>query len=156
VGVTVVVGNPKPASRTLEAAVGVATRLAGPPDTVIDLVELGAGLIGGGDPDVAAAVAKVGSSPAAVFASPTFKATYTGLLKLFLDQFGSGGLRGVVAFPVMLGGAWGHALAPEVFLKPVLVELGATCPVRGLYMLDSDYQAPEGLDRWVEEARRFV
>jgi FMN reductase len=56
----------------------------------------------------------------------------------------------------MLGGAYQHALAPEVFLKPVLVELGATCPVRGLYLLDSDYESPDGLDGWLESARSWL
>jgi FMN reductase len=155
--VAVVVGNPKPQSRTLEAATGLATRLADePPNLVIDVVELGAGLLGWGDPAVAAAVAGVQSAGAVVVASPTYKASYTGILKLFLDQFATGSLTGVVAFPVMLGGAWLHSLAPEVFLRPVLVELGATCPVRGLYLLDSDYHDPPGLDGWVQEARRFV
>jgi FMN reductase len=56
----------------------------------------------------------------------------------------------------MLGGAWSHALAPEVFLKPVLVELGASCPVSGLYLLDTDYESPAGLDDWIESARRFI
>jgi len=76
--------------------------------------------------------------------------------KTNLDQFATGSLAGVVAFPLMLGGAWLHSLAPEVFLRPVLVELGATCPVRGLYLLDSDYHDPPGLDGWVQEARRFL
>ena len=155
--VAVVVGNPKPASRTLDAATRIAERIGGkPPEVVIDLVDLGAGLLGWGDPAVASALEQVQQSTAVVVASPTYKATYTGLLKLFLDQIPSGGLAGVVAFPVMLGGAWAHALAPEVFLKPVLVEVGATCPVRGLYLLDSDYESPEGLEEWVAEARRFV
>jgi FMN reductase len=91
-----------------------------------------------------------------VVASPTYKATYTGVLKLFLDQFSAGWLNGVVAFPLMLGGAWVHALAPEVFLKPVLVELGAFCPVRGLYLLETDYESPDGLDDWIDTARRFL
>jgi FMN reductase len=43
-----------------------------------------------------------------------------------------------------------------VFLKPVLVELGATCPVRGLYLLESDYIDPPGIEEWLEEAREFV
>lgn len=155
--VSVVVGNPKARSRTLDAAVGVATRLAGrPPDTVLDLVELGPGLLSYGDPAVADAIASVRASTAVVVASPTYKATYTGLLKLFLDQFPSGALAGVVAFPLMLGGAWQHALAPEVFLRPVLVELGASCPVRGLYLLETDYESPEGLDAWVAEARSWL
>ena len=155
--VAVVVGNPKPASRTLDAATRIAERVAGhPPELVIDLIELGPGLLGWGDEAVGKAVADVQAARAVVFASPTYKATYTGLLKLFLDQFAAGSLDGVVAFPMMLGGAWMHALAPEVFLKPVLVELGASCPVRGLYLLDSDYESPAGLDEWVESARRFL
>ncbi len=155
--VAVVVGNPKPRSRTLEAATELAARLGGErPELVIDVVDLGAGLLGWGDEAVGAAVAGVRSAGAVVVASPTFKASYTGILKLFLDQVPTGSLAGVVAFPVMLGGAWLHSLAPEVFLRPVLVELGASCPVKGLYLLDSDYHDPPGLDDWVREARRFL
>ena len=155
--VGVVVGNPKPASRTLDAATKIAERLSGrAPEMVIDLVDLGPGLLGWGDEAVGKAVAEVQAAEAVVFASPTYKASYTGLLKLFLDQFAAGSLRGVIAFPVMLGGAWMHALAPEVFLKPVLAELGASCPVPGLYLLDSDYESPAGLDEWIELARRFL
>lgn len=153
----VVVGNPKPASRTLDAAVAVATALGGEsPGVVIDVVSLGAGLLGFGDSAVAEAVDQVRAAPAVVVASPTYKASFTGVLKAFLDQFPGGGLSGIVAFPMMLGGAWGHSLAPEVFLKPVLVELGATCPVGGLYLLDSDYEAPAELEAWLQRARPFV
>src|SRR5437667_11076430 len=153
----VVVGNPKPASRTLDAATKVASRLDGrPPDTVIDLVDLGPGLLGWGDEEVGRAVAQVEGASWVVVASPTYKAAYTGLLKLFLDQFAAGSLAGVVAFPLMLGGAWVHSLAPEVFLKPVLAELGASCPMPGLYLLDTDYESPAGLEEWIELARRFI
>ena len=56
----VVVGNPKPASRTLDAATNVASRLAGrPADVVIDLVELGPALLTSGDDEVARAVGQV-------------------------------------------------------------------------------------------------
>lgn len=155
--VAVVVGNPKPASRTRQAAILVAEALAGsPPGAVIDVVELGAGLLGWGDPAVAAAVEQVRQADVAVVASPTFKATYTGVLKLFLDQVPTGGLAGVVAVPVMLGGGPGHALAPELLLKPVLVELGATCPTKGLYLLDSTYTEPTALDPWLPTARAQV
>jgi len=62
------------------------------------------------------------------------------LLKLFLDQFATAtGLEGVVAVPLMLGAGPGHALAPDLLLKPVLVELGATTPAPGFYQLDSAY-----------------
>jgi FMN reductase len=155
--VAVVVGNPKPASRTLDASTRVATRLGGEaPAVVIDVISLGAGLLTWGDPAVNEAVTAVRQSDAVVVGSPTYKASYTGVLKLFLDQFSAGWLNGVVAFPLMLGGAWTHALAPDVFLKPVLVELGAFCPLRGLYLLETDYEAPDGLDDWIGAARRFL
>jgi FMN reductase len=155
--IAVVVGNPKPRSRTLDAATRVASALAGGPVVVeIDLVSLGPGLLAWGDVGTAAAVKAVCACDAAVFASPTFKATYSGLLKLFLDQIPAGGLAGTVAFPLMLGTGLRHALAPELLLKPVLVELGATCPTRGLYLLDSDYESPSELQPWLEDAARFT
>jgi len=149
VHIAVVTGNPKPASRTLDAAVHLATRIAGePPTTVVDVVDLGPGLLGWGDPTVKAAVAAVQEADVVVFASPTYKATYTGLLKLFIDQFLADGLTGVVAIPLMLGAGLGHAMAPDLLLKPVLVELGATCPTRGLYLLDSDFTSEEAVGPW--------
>jgi len=155
--VTVVAGNPKPASRTLDAAKLVAERLTGaPPDIVIDVIELGAGLLGWGDPAVAEAVEQVKRSDVLVCASPTFKATYTGVLKLFLDQFGAGSLAGVTAFPLMLGAGPGHALAPELLLRPVLVELGASCPAAGLYLLDSQYTDKASWAGWLETATRVL
>jgi FMN reductase len=89
--VTVVVGNPKPQSRTLAAANLVAQQLTGrEPDVVIDLTIFGAALLDWSDPHVSAAVATVTASELVVVASPTYKASYTGLLKLFLDRFGGG------------------------------------------------------------------
>ena len=148
-----VVGNPKPASRTADAAQRLAVALGADEVELIDLIELGPGLIGWGDERVKAAVARVQASDLAIFASPTFKATYTGLLKLFLDQFATAtGLEGVVAVPLMLGAGPAHALAPDLLLKPVLVELGAITPAPGLYQLDSAYlddpKATEYAARW--------
>lgn len=138
---TVVAGNPKAGSRTLDAATRLARTLTDTePDHVVDVVELGPGLLGWGDDRVRAAVETVTSSDLVVFASPTFKATYTGILKLFLDQFATGdGLRDVTAVPLMLGAGPAHAMAPDLLLKPVLVELGATCPAAGLYLIDATY-----------------
>jgi FMN reductase len=153
----VVVGNPKPMSRTRAAAVLVAERLTGaPPAHVIDVVDLGPGLLGWGDPKVAEAKEIVNSADLLVVASPTYKATYTGLLKLFLDQFGAGELGQIPTFPLMLGGSLAHSLAPELTLRPVLVEIGASCPSPSLYLLDSDYETSPDLDKWLEIARRHV
>jgi FMN reductase len=153
----VVVGNPKPNSRTRAAAELVAEKLTGvAPQHVIDVVDLGAGLLEWGDPKVAEAKEIVKSADLLVIASPTFKATYTGLLKLFLDQFGAGELGKFSTFALMLGGSLAHSLAPELTLRPVLVEIGASCPAPGLYLLDSDYETSPELEKWLEVARRHV
>ena len=155
--VVVVVGNPKPRSRTYEAAHLVAEKLTGRhPDRVIDLADLGAALLDWNEPDVAETVEAVQSASLLVVASPTYKATYTGLLKLFLDRINTGALAGVTAVPLMLGGHWRHSLAADLLLKPILVELGATCPTRGLFLLDSDYTASDELERWLRTARPQV
>lgn len=154
-----VVGNPRPKSRTYDAAQVVAEQLTGHgPDLSFDLAEFGAGLLDWSDPDVSAAVEQVQAASLVVVASPTYKATYTGLLKLFLDRFGAGSLAGTTAIPLMLGGDWRHSLAPEVFLKPVLAEIGASTPTRGLFLLDSDAEAgfarSPTLTAWLDVARR--
>lgn len=151
---TVVVGNPKARSRTSTAAAEVAAFVADhlgadPEVTTVELPDLGAGLLGWGDPSVAEAVAAAKGADLLVVASPTYKATYTGLLKLFLDQIGADDLAGVVTIPVMVGAGAGHALAVETHLRPVLVELGATMPTRGLYLQEAELaDLTPVLDTW--------
>jgi FMN reductase len=157
VSVAVLVGNPKPNSRTLAAAVSVAEALTGStPDAVIDVAALGPGLLGWGDAAVGAALEAVRGCDYLVCASPTYKATYTGLLKLFLDQVPTKGLDGIVAFPLMLGAGPHHAMAPELLLKPVLVELGASCPAPALYLLDSDWEDSAATTAWLPSAQRWI
>jgi FMN reductase len=157
VTVAIVVGNPKPRSRTFQAANLVAEKLTGAPaDFVVDLADVGEALLDWSSPQVAAIVNEVAASDIVIFATPTYKGTFTGLLKLFLDRVGTGALAGKPAVAMMLGGDLRHALAPEVFLKPVLVELGASCGAAGLFLLETDYQGSDALDRWVERARPLL
>lgn len=155
--VAVVVGNPKPASRTLDAATYLARELAGQePDLVVDLATLGPALLDWSDADVAGLVDQVGKAALVVVASPTYKGAYTGLLKLFLDRFAGGtGLTGV-AIPLLLGGSPAHALAPELTLRPVLTEIGATVPGRGLYVIDKQYDDPAAFADWLTATRPIV
>ena len=156
--VAILVGNPRPRSRTYSAAEAVVERLTGrAPDLAVDLVDFGPALLDWSDPGVAQAVTDLQAVDLLVVASPTYKATYTGLLKLFLDRFAAGSLRRVTTIALMLGGDWRHSLAPEAFLKPVLAELGAANPTRGLFLLDSEHETrwadSEGLATWLELAR---
>jgi FMN reductase len=155
--VTIVVGNPKARSRTYQAANSVAEKLTDrPADLVVDLADLGAALLDWSSIEVADLVDSVVSSSMVIFASPTFKGTYTGLLKLFLDRIGTGSLAGKPAVAFMVGATLRHALAPEVFLRPVLVELGASCPAPGLFVLESEYKGSATLDDWAQRARPLL
>jgi FMN reductase len=153
----VVVGNPKPNSRTLAATIHLSRELAGhDPELVVDLATLGSALLDWSSPDVASLVERVGRADLVVFGSPTYKGAYTGLLKLFLDRFEAGrGLSGV-AVPLMLGGSAAHSLAPELTLRPVLTEIGGTVPGRGLYVVDSRYRDPAAYDAWLADTRPLV
>jgi FMN reductase len=155
--IAVITGNPKPASRTHGVALAVASALGSVPEPVVDLSEYAPRLFDWADSELSALTASVAAADVAVFASPTYKAAYTGLLKAFLDRYGSNGLAGVVAVPVMTGGGPGHALAVEVHLRPVLVELGATVPARGLYVTEPELpDLDAAISRWGEAALPLI
>jgi FMN reductase len=135
-------GNPRPQSRTHGLACTLAAQIARAlPDAAVaetDLAELGPRVLDPADPAAAGAVTRVLEADVLVVASPTYKATYSGLLKAFLDRFGTGGLAGRSAVPVLLGGAPDHKLAVDLHFAPLLLELGARVPVRGLFVLESE------------------
>jgi FMN reductase len=143
--VGVVVGNPRVGSRTKVVAEEVARQVAdavgGEVGVVLDLAEWGPAVLDFGDAAVAEGVDAIRACDVVVVASPTYKATYTGLLKAFLDRFQGPALAGRVAVGVMVGGSAHHALAGEVHLRPLLVELGAVVPARNLYVIDSELEA---------------
>jgi FMN reductase len=157
--VGVVVGNPKARSRTLDVAARVATvaaqvtGLEAHERITVDLADLGSQLFDWRSPEVRAAVDSVRTCALAVVASPTYKASYTGLLKSFLDWFSTTDLLGVCVIPVMVGAGRDHALAVEVHLRPVLVELGATLPTRGLFVTEDQLDVLDDVvGAWLEEA----
>src|SRR5204862_4455592 len=70
------------------------------------------------------------------FASPIRRGAYTWLLKLFADELPSHALAGKIAIPVMVAGAPRHALTADMHLRPLLIELGASCPTPALFALE--------------------
>jgi FMN reductase len=158
VNIAVVVGNPKSGSRTLRVASAVADALERPGDaagrTTVDLAEVAPELFDPRSVTVSGLLDEVATSDLVVVASPTYKATFTGLLKAFLDRYGNNALAATVAVPVMTGGAPIHALAPEVFLRPVLIELGASVPSRGLFVTEDKFDdLDEVVSDWALHAR---
>lgn len=157
--IVIVVGNPKVASRTLNAAEAVADRAAAaagidPADrSIIEVAELASSLFDWSSAEVRAKVEQLSAARLAIIATPVYKATYTGLLKSFLDWFGQTGLDGVTAIPVMVGAAANHALAVELHLRPLLVEIGASVPTRGVYVMEDQLEQLDGvIESWAATA----
>lgn len=151
---SVVVGNPKAGSRTRTVAEDLAERIAAltgaSVEETIDLADHAAEIFAWPSPALDALADRVSRSAYVVFASPTYKASYTGLLKAFLDRYPSDALAGTVAIPVFTIGSDAHALAVEHTLRPLLVELGASVPTRGLSFPTPRFEErDEILDAWV-------
>ncbi|WP_439661503.1 NADPH-dependent FMN reductase [Lentzea sp. HUAS TT2] len=128
----VLVGNPRPASRTLQAALALREALASTLGVPVDGPVIEAATLAPAvftEPDtIKAALQTLGQADVLVVATPTYKAAYTGLLKAVLDQAPPGWLKGKIAVPLQIAASDKHALAVEVHLRPVLAELGALVP----------------------------
>jgi FMN reductase len=155
--VNVVVGNPKPRSRTARIATQLVEALlpAGSFElSVIDLADHAHQIFDWPSEDMSALNDKVAQGDLLIAGSPTYKATYTGLLKAFFDRYPNLGLRGVVAIPVMTGNDPRHAMALEMGLRPLLIELGALVPTQSLYFLMNQMGDIDAiLSEWAQEAR---
>lgn len=165
---TTLIGNPKPHSRTRTVALATAaalrarlTHCATPvaTPTVIDLSELTAELVGQGSrPETLDEVLEAVRRPGLLLvASPTFKAAYSGLLKLFVDVLPRGALAGVVAVPLMTAARSGHRHVVDTYLGALLAEVGACVPTSGLCVLERDFDTAEiGIGLWLDRAAPAV
>lgn len=157
--IVTLVGNPKPASKTLDVGREIAGQIVKKlaeksvqsQSELVDIATLGAGLLDWGSKEVAEVVERTLAADLLIVATPTYKATYTGLLKLFLDRIQQNALLGHTAIPVMVAATPLHGLAGETHLRPLLVELGASCPTRAFFILESQLEElPSIVAKWLE------
>lgn len=153
---SVLVGNPKAESRTLQVAETLAEEIAAVLNVErrpsIDLALYAQHMFEWPCDLMAELNEVVATSDLVIVASPTYKATYTGLLKSFLDRYPNCGLAGVTAIPVMTGASQMHAMAVDTGLRSLLVELGASVPTRGMYFQMSQMATlREDVKSWVAE-----
>ncbi|MBU5670296.1 NADPH-dependent FMN reductase [Paenibacillus brevis] len=146
--VTVINGTPTPGSR-LTAIIALAEELLAQEGIEVNHVN-----VGELPPEdlihtkfeseaIVKANALVAEADAVIVASPVYKASYTGVLKTFLDLVPQKGLAGKIILPLFIGGSLAHLLSIDYSLKPVLSALGARHILGGVYTIDSQVARTE-------------
>jgi FMN reductase len=140
--IVIVSGHPRSGSRTLRLAAEVGQRFAErgglTPPVVVDVSQLGAGLLGPDDPLTGTALAEVQDASVLIVASPTLQGSYSGMLKVFFERLPANALAGIVAIPVVTAGSQELADVAESFLARLLSELGAEVVDFGLTAIEPE------------------
>jgi len=136
-------GSPSAASKSRRVLEDVLTSLgeAGASTTLVDLAALPADALLGrrASADVEEALASVASADVVAVSTPVYRATYSGLLKVFCDLFAPGALVGKVAIPIATGGGPAHALCIDHGLRPLLASVGGVVVSAGIYGTDAEF-----------------
>ena len=88
--------------------------------------------------------AQVASADGLVVATPVYKASLTGALKVLLDLLPERALEHKAVLPLASGGSPAHLLAVDYALKPVLAALKAQEMLPGVFAVDKQIAYPEG------------
>ncbi|MEV7864055.1 NADPH-dependent FMN reductase [Streptomyces hirsutus] len=105
------------------------------------------------DPRIAEALEQVALADGIVLATPTYKASFSGLLKTFLDLLPQHGFTHKVVLPLATGGSTAHVLVLDYALRPVAHSLGARHVVQSFFLLDTHLtRLDDGLDIRPESA----
>jgi FMN reductase len=119
------------------------------------------------DPAISEALERVSRADGIVLATPTYKASFSGLLKTFLDLLPQYGFTHKVVLLLATGGSVAHLLVLDYALRPVAHSLGARHVVQSFFLLDKhvEYQRdglrilPEStgmLDDVIEQFRKSL
>lgn len=160
-------GSPASNSRTRRLLEYALERLQrdGVPGRLIDLSTLSPdALLGRGRaPDVDDALAAVAAAQILIVGTPVYRATFSGLLKVFFDLLPQDGLAGKVAIPVATGGSLAHQLVIDHGLRPLIASIGGVTVATGVYGAQAqfggvvpDASLIDRVDRAVTEALAFA
>jgi FMN reductase len=144
-------GSPSATSKTHVVAAR-AVELAGG-GTVVDLAELDAeGLLGRRpSPDVADVIERIRTTPVLLVATPIYRATFSGLLKVLFDQLGQGALADTVCILAATGGSDHHFLSIDTGLRPLVASLNGTSVPTALYYTGQHFNEDGTLSESAEE-----
>jgi FMN reductase len=109
------------------------------------------------------ALASVLDARLLIVGTPVYRASYSGLLKVFFDLLPQDALAGKVAIPIATGAGPAHQLVVDHALRPLLASVGALVVSTGIYGTDAQFSADgphEALtarvDLAVDEAREVM
>jgi FMN reductase len=156
VGISGTLHSPSKTDRLLAALLAaVAVRTAAETSTV-SVLELGHDIVDalGTAPSSALAAASeaVLTADALVVATPVYKASYTGLLKAFLDPVDQRALEDRPVLLAAVGGDDQHSLVIDHELRPLFAFFGARSLPRGVYARGSDFADPGALSPRLQDA----
>lgn len=110
-------------------------------------------------PEVTDALQAVLGATILVVSTPIYRATYSGLLKVFFDLLPQDALAGKVAILIATGASPGHFLAVDHGLRPLLASVGALTTATAIYGTDAQFRngtpdtaLVERIERAVQEA----
>jgi FMN reductase len=141
-------GSPTHPSRTtalVAAATEAFAEALGGTASVIELAPLLSGLGAGAfrsqlGPEVTAALEQVEAADVVVVGSPAYRATYTGLFKLFFDQIGQYSLVGKPIVLTATGGSDRHALLVEHQMRPLFGFFQSLTLPLGIFAGEHDFE----------------
>ena len=162
-----IAGSPSATSKSRVLVEYALARLAarGATTRMVDLATLPADpLLGRGTSGpVTAALEATTSARIIVAGTPVYRATYSGLLKVFFDLLPQDSLIGKIGVPLVTGHGAAHSLSVDQGMRPLFASLGATVVAGGVYATSSQF--PDGkpgpdvlqaVDRAVAEALALV
>ena len=90
--------------------------------------------------EVDSALGSVSQATIIVASTPVYRATYSGLLKVFFDLLPLNGLVGKTALPIATGGSPAHQLVIDHGLRPLFASVGAVTTPTGVYGTDAAFE----------------
>ncbi len=129
-------------SRTLLERALVALSDRGATATLIDLATLPADALLGRRRanEVDNALGSVSRATIIIASTPVYRATYSGLLKIFFDLLPLDGLAGKTAIAIATGASSAHQLVIDHGLRPLFASVGAVTTAIGVYGTDSAFE----------------
>lgn len=94
-------------------------------------------------PAIQAFARQVDNADGVIVATPVYKASFAGALKVLLDLLPERALEHKVVLPLATGGTQAHMLAVDYALKPVLAALKAQETLQGVFATDNLVQYGE-------------